>query len=89
MPGGEDDRAGPDQEDGGGVRGRLPCAARPTPPGNVPKSAADRDRDLVEACRAAPHDEPLIHPGAATTLIRTYLDRARTGDSNSLIRQQM
>lgn len=46
--------------------------------GYVPESVADRD--LVEACRAALRDEPFIHPGAETTLIRTYLDRARTGD---------
>ncbi|WP_046776802.1 response regulator [Streptomyces yangpuensis] len=45
--------------------------------GYVPKSVADRD--LVEACRAALRDEPFIYPGAETTLIRTYLDRARTG----------
>ncbi|MFD5622234.1 response regulator [Streptomyces yangpuensis] len=46
--------------------------------GYVPKSVADRD--LVEACRAALRDEPFIYPGAETTLIRTYLDRARTGE---------
>lgn len=46
--------------------------------GYVPKSVADRD--LVEACRAALRDEPFIYPGAETTVIRTYLDRARTGD---------
>ncbi|MFE7766323.1 response regulator [Streptomyces sp. NPDC057438] len=46
--------------------------------GYVPKSVADRD--LVEACRAALRDEPFIYPGTETTLIRTYLDRARTGD---------
>ncbi|WP_405572635.1 response regulator transcription factor [Streptomyces phaeochromogenes] len=45
--------------------------------GCVLKSVADRD--LVEACRAALRDEPFIYPGAETTLIRTYLDRARTG----------
>ncbi|MGW6908899.1 response regulator [Streptomyces sp. NPDC054940] len=46
--------------------------------GYVPKSVADRD--LVEACRAALRDEPFIYPGAESTLIRTYLDRARAGD---------
>ncbi|WP_328687683.1 response regulator transcription factor [Streptomyces phaeochromogenes] len=46
--------------------------------GYVPKSVADRD--LVEACRAALRDEPFIYPGAETTLIRTYLHRARTGE---------
>ncbi|MFG2639643.1 response regulator [Streptomyces sp. NPDC048370] len=45
--------------------------------GYVLKSVADRD--LVEACRAALRDEPFIYPGAETTLIRTYLDRARSG----------
>ncbi|MFZ3493629.1 response regulator [Streptomyces sp. 5.8] len=46
--------------------------------GYVPKSVADRD--LVEACRAAIRDEPFIYPGAETTLIRNYLDRARGRD---------
>jgi DNA-binding NarL/FixJ family response regulator len=46
--------------------------------GYVLKSVADRD--LVEACRAALRDEPFIYPGAETTLIRTYLHRARTGE---------
>ncbi|MFI5761684.1 response regulator [Streptomyces sp. NPDC051563] len=46
--------------------------------GYVPKSVADRD--LVEACRAAIRDEPFIYPGAETTLIRNYLDRARRQD---------
>ncbi|MFI5865388.1 response regulator [Streptomyces sp. NPDC051546] len=46
--------------------------------GYVPKSVADRD--LVEACRAAIRDEPFIYPGAETTLIHTYLDRARRQD---------
>ncbi|MEW2138901.1 response regulator transcription factor [Streptomyces sp. NPDC005409] len=45
--------------------------------GYVLKSVADRD--LVEACRAALRDEPFIYPGAETTLIRTYLDRAHNG----------
>lgn len=43
--------------------------------GYVLKSVADRD--LVEACRAAVRDEPFIYPGAVTTLIRSYLERAR------------
>ncbi|MGW7366114.1 response regulator [Streptomyces sp. NPDC054841] len=46
--------------------------------GYVLKSVADRD--LVEACHAAMRDEPFIYPGAETTLIRKYLDRARQGD---------
>ncbi|MFF7161968.1 response regulator [Streptomyces sp. NPDC008086] len=45
--------------------------------GYVPKSVADRD--LVGACRAALRDEPFIYPGAESALIRTYLDRARSG----------
>ncbi|QNP61912.1 response regulator [Streptomyces genisteinicus] len=47
--------------------------------GYVLKSVADRD--LVEACRAAMRDESFIYPGAITTLIRRYLDRAREGES--------
>ncbi|MFH8572441.1 response regulator [Streptomyces sp. NPDC017993] len=46
--------------------------------GYVLKSVADRD--LVEACRAALRDEPFIYPGVETTLIRNYLDHARSGD---------
>ncbi|MGW6455537.1 response regulator [Streptomyces sp. NPDC055078] len=46
--------------------------------GYVLKSVADRD--LVEACRAAIRGESFIYPGAETTLIRKYLDRARQGD---------
>ncbi|WP_431961412.1 hypothetical protein [Actinacidiphila sp. bgisy160] len=46
--------------------------------GYVLKSVADRD--LVEACRAAVRDEPFIYPGAVTTLIRNYLERARQGE---------
>ncbi|AQT70377.1 response regulator [Streptomyces sp. fd1-xmd] len=42
--------------------------------GYVLKSVADRD--LVDACRAAMRDEPFIYPGAETTLIRKYLDKA-------------
>ncbi|NXY94690.1 response regulator transcription factor [Streptomyces sp. BR123] len=47
--------------------------------GYVPKSVADRD--LVEACRAALRDEPFIYPGAESALIRSYLERARSGAS--------
>ncbi|WP_236791899.1 response regulator transcription factor [Amycolatopsis sp. GM8] len=46
--------------------------------GYVLKSVADRD--LVEACRAAMRGEPFLYPGAITSLIRDYLDRARNGD---------
>lgn len=47
--------------------------------GYVLKSVADRD--LVAACRAAMRDEPFLYPGAVTALVRTYLDRARRGES--------
>ncbi|GLY38067.1 DNA-binding response regulator [Amycolatopsis sp. NBRC 101858] len=47
--------------------------------GYVLKSVADRD--LVEACRAAVRGEPFLYPGAITSLIRNYLDRARNGDT--------
>ncbi|MEU7907411.1 response regulator transcription factor [Actinoplanes sp. NPDC049118] len=47
--------------------------------GYVLKSVADRD--LVEACRAAMRDEPFLYPGAVTALIRTYLERARDGET--------
>lgn len=43
--------------------------------GYVLKSVADRD--LVEACRAALRGEPFLYPGAVTSLIRDYLERAR------------
>ncbi|WP_067478790.1 response regulator [Actinomadura hibisca] len=44
--------------------------------GYVLKSLADRD--LIQACRAAMRGEPFLYPGAVSTLIRTYLDQART-----------
>ncbi|WP_406864631.1 response regulator transcription factor [Streptomyces sp. HUAS MG47] len=47
--------------------------------GYVPKSVADRD--LVEACRSALRDEPFIYPGAETALVRSYLERARSGEA--------
>lgn len=46
--------------------------------GYVLKSVADRD--LVEACRAAVRGEPFLYPGAVTSLIRSYLDRAGQGE---------
>ncbi|QNS08764.1 response regulator transcription factor [Streptomyces xanthii] len=46
--------------------------------GYVLKSVADRD--LVAACRAVMRDEPFLYPGAVTSLIRNYLDRARAGE---------
>ncbi|AOT60037.1 MULTISPECIES: response regulator [Streptomyces] len=45
--------------------------------GYVLKSVADRD--LVEACRAAMRGESFLYPGTVSTLIRSYLDRARDG----------
>ncbi|MEV4194919.1 response regulator transcription factor [Streptomyces toxytricini] len=45
--------------------------------GYVPKSVADRD--LVRACRAAMRNEPFLHPGGVTALIRTYLERGAPG----------
>ncbi|MEU1184229.1 response regulator transcription factor [Streptomyces sp. NPDC005820] len=48
--------------------------------GYVLKSVADRD--LVAACRAAMRNEPFLHPGAVTALIRTCLDRVRHGEEN-------
>ncbi len=45
--------------------------------GYVLKSVADRD--LVSACRAAMRNEPFLHPGAVTALIRNYLDRGLRG----------
>ncbi|TDD90903.1 response regulator transcription factor [Saccharopolyspora karakumensis] len=47
--------------------------------GYVLKSVADRD--LVEACRAAMRGEPFLYPGAVTSLIRSYLDRAGQGEA--------
>ncbi|MER7676874.1 MULTISPECIES: response regulator transcription factor [unclassified Streptomyces] len=49
--------------------------------GYVLKSVADRD--LVAACRCAMRDEPFLHPGAITALIRNYLDRVRHGEETS------
>jgi DNA-binding NarL/FixJ family response regulator len=46
--------------------------------GYVLKSAADRD--LVEACRATMRGQPFIYPDAVQTLIRDYLERARSRD---------
>lgn len=50
--------------------------------GYVLKSGADRD--LVEACRAAMRDEPVLYPSAIRALIRDHLDRdgpaGATGD---------
>ncbi|MEV6280126.1 response regulator transcription factor [Nocardia sp. NPDC051832] len=47
--------------------------------GYVLKSVADQD--LIEACRATMRGEPFLYPGAATALIRDYLQRARRGSA--------
>ncbi|GLZ12042.1 DNA-binding response regulator [Actinomadura sp. NBRC 104425] len=47
--------------------------------GYVLKSLADRD--LIAACRAAMRGEPFLYPGAVSTLIRTYLEQARSGQA--------
>jgi DNA-binding NarL/FixJ family response regulator len=46
--------------------------------GYVLKSVVDRD--LVEACRATMRGEPFLYPGAVSTLVRDYLERARDQD---------
>ncbi|RSN66792.1 MULTISPECIES: response regulator [Actinomadura] len=51
--------------------------------GYVLKTLADRD--LIAACRAAMRGEPFLYAGAVGTLIRTYLDRARTGRSDDVL----
>ncbi len=45
--------------------------------GYVLKSAADED--LVAACRSAMRDESFLYTGVASTLVRDYLERARSG----------
>jgi DNA-binding NarL/FixJ family response regulator len=47
--------------------------------GYVLKTAADRD--LVQACRATMRGETFLYAGAVATLVRDYLDRARSGDA--------
>jgi len=47
--------------------------------GYVLKSVADQD--LVNACHAAVRGEAFLYPGVVSTLARTYLDRARRGDT--------
>jgi DNA-binding NarL/FixJ family response regulator len=46
--------------------------------GYVLKSVADRD--LVEACRATMRGEPFLYPGAVKSLIKDFLERARSGE---------
>ncbi|MFJ9942839.1 response regulator [Streptomyces erythrochromogenes] len=48
--------------------------------GYVLKSVADRD--LVSACRAVMRNEPFLHPGAVTALIRNHLDRGLHGEDD-------
>lgn len=47
--------------------------------GYVLKSVADQD--LVSACRAALRGESFVYPGVMSTLVRTYLERRRRGES--------
>jgi DNA-binding NarL/FixJ family response regulator len=47
--------------------------------GYVLKTAADRD--LVDACRASLRGEPFLYPSAVASLIRDFLERARTGET--------
>jgi DNA-binding NarL/FixJ family response regulator len=46
--------------------------------GYVLKSVADED--LVRACRTAMRGHAFVYPGAASTLVRDYLERVRRGD---------
>jgi DNA-binding NarL/FixJ family response regulator len=55
--------------------------------GYVLKSAADRD--LVEACRAAMRDEPVLYPSAIRTLIREHLEREASGSGEVLTAREM
>jgi DNA-binding NarL/FixJ family response regulator len=50
--------------------------------GYVLKTAADRD--LVHACRATMRGETFLYAGAVTALVRDYLDRARSGDPETI-----
>ncbi len=50
--------------------------------GYVLKSVADQD--LVSACRAALRGESFVYPGVMSTLVRTYLERRRRGESPPL-----
>lgn len=50
--------------------------------GYVLKSVADQD--LVNACRAALRGESFVYPGVMSTLVRTYLERRRRGESPPL-----
>ena len=47
--------------------------------GYVLKTAANRD--LVEACRASMRGEPFLYPKAVAALIRDYLERDRTDET--------
>jgi DNA-binding NarL/FixJ family response regulator len=50
--------------------------------GYVLKSAADRD--LIEACRAAMRDEPVLYPSAIRALIRDRIHRPMPGEEELL-----
>ena len=45
----------------------------------VLKSVADQD--LVEACHAAARGDTFLYPGVVSTLVRSYLDRLRRGET--------
>ena len=47
--------------------------------GYVLKSVADQD--LISACHAALRGEPFLYPGALSTLMRDFLERARRGET--------
>ena len=48
--------------------------------GYVLKSAVDRD--LIEACRATMRGEPFLYPDGVRALMREYLERVRTGETD-------
>jgi DNA-binding NarL/FixJ family response regulator len=51
--------------------------------GYVLKSSVDRD--LVEACRATMRGHPFLYPGGVQALMREYMERARSGETATLL----
>ncbi|HET6549610.1 MAG TPA: response regulator transcription factor [Solirubrobacter sp.] len=51
--------------------------------GYVLKSSVDRD--LVEACRATMRGQPFLYPGGVQALMREYMERARSGETSTLL----
>jgi DNA-binding NarL/FixJ family response regulator len=51
--------------------------------GYVLKSSVDRD--LVEACRATMRGQPFLYPGGVQALMREYMERARSGETATLL----